>query len=152
MLATKLRGIALIAGIVAVVMAIVSCMPGRLVMHTPAFGWLDPVPSREFSIVSAGGVIGVLHACALFVLAARLWRKPCVDRAWLYVFMAAFLGIADRAIDYVRWFRFSTTLTEAGRLFHGLELMQLAIAVVVLPLALMLASRDNDVPPARALP
>jgi hypothetical protein len=147
----KLRGIALLATLLAIATAIVACLPGRLVMHHEwsIFDLFDAHDSREFSNVSAGGLVGVLHGCALVVLGVRLWRRPVIDRAWLYVAMAAMLELVDRGVEYVRWLRYSTHLTFAGEALRAIEIGQLAVALVVLPLALVLGASRDDVPRAR---
>jgi hypothetical protein len=102
-------------------------------------------------VVAAGGIVGLLHAVVLFMMAARLWRTPSAERAWQYVVIAGLTELLDRSIDFVAWGRFATTLNAVGQLHRGLELAQLAIAVVVLPLVLLLARGTESVPKARLL-
>lgn len=149
MLASKLRGIATIAGLLGLAMIFVACMPGRLVMRT-TLHWFSH-DTYDFSTVSAGGLTGALHGAALVVLAFRLWRKPVADRAWSFIVIGAVLAIVTRAIDYLVWAAYRTSLTVTGRIYEAIGLAELAIAVVVLPLALWLARRSSDAPQMRVL-
>ena len=125
-------------------------MPGRLVMRS-TLNWTS-TDTYDFSMVSAGGLVGALHGAAIVVLAFRLWRKPVLERAWVFIALVSMLELLTRLIDYLVWSQYRTTLTLTGRLYNGLELVEVAIAIVVLPLALWLARRTGEVPEARALP
>ena len=138
----------MVSALLALATAMVGMMPGRLVMSPDS--WLTPSESREFHMVAAGGIVTLAHAALLIVFASRLWRRPTVDRAWAFMAVAAFAELGHRAIDYVRWGRYTTGLLPAGQLHQTLEVAQLAVALVVVPLVILLARRDADgVPPAR---
>lgn len=150
MLANKLRGIALVAGLLGLAMGLLAVMPGRLVMYT-GWHWASPVERHEFAIVSCGGLVGALQAAALVVLAFRLWRQPSAARAWPFVVMAPLLALFVHLIDLVVWHNYALSPTATGRVYDALALAELAIAVVVLPLAFWLARKSGDAPEARAL-
>jgi hypothetical protein len=149
-LASKLRGIAILAGLLGLAMAILAVMPGRLVMYT-GYHWASPVDHHEFAIVSAGGLVGALHAAALVVLAFRLWRQPSAARAWPFIVMAPLLQLFVRIIDLILWHNYALSPTLTGRVYDAIAVAELAIAIVVLPLALWLARKSSDAPEARAL-
>jgi hypothetical protein len=149
-LARKLRGIAIIAGLIALAIVFLAVMPGRLVMRS-TLHWTTP-DTYEFSIVSAGGLTGALHGAAIAVLAFRLWRRPTVERAWVFIGLVPMLALVTRFIDYLVWSSYRTSLTLTGQVYSWLDLVEVAIAIVVLPLALWLARRTGDVPQARVLP
>jgi hypothetical protein len=146
----KLRGIAMIAGLLAVGMGAVAVMPGRLVMYRGFRLFADDYV-HDFSTISAGGLIGALHAAALAVLAFRLWHKPTTERAWWFVVAAPVLELLVRVIDAVIWRGYARWPNVTGRIYDGLVLTELAIAIVVLPLALYLGRRTGDAPQARVV-
>jgi hypothetical protein len=146
-LGTKLRGIAILGGLLALASGIASWMPGRVVMRAAWFS----AERYSISVERAGGVVGVVHALVLLALAVRLWRTPSSERAWQYVVVASIAEVIDRAIDFVYWGGHATTLADAGQVHQALDLAQLAIAFVVLPLVVLLARRTEPVPTARVL-
>jgi hypothetical protein len=146
----KLRGIAIIAGFLGLATSVLAVFPGRLVMYRGFRLFADDYV-HDFSTVSAGGLTGALHGAALAVLAFQLWRRPSGERAWSFIVLAPVLYLVTRLIDAFVWRGYATWPTMTGRIYDGLQLAEIAIAVVVLPLALWLGRRASDAPVARVV-
>ena len=147
---SNLRGIAIIAGLLGLAMVVVALLPGRLASYR-GFDLFGDYENGAVWTTSAGGWVGVLHGIALLVLAFCLGRSPTVSAGWWFVVLVLVAKLIAVVINAIVWNGYAVWPTGAGHLYRGLELAELALAIVVVPLAIYLGRRASDAPSARVV-